>query len=60
MMRWFFLTMRIWAGWNFRKGPACAFDPSAGKFGLAHTRRLCFPISFTVLACGPFSPISSV
>jgi len=25
----------------------------------AHNRRLCFPSSFTVLACGPLSPISS-
>ena len=29
------------------------------RSGMAHTRSLCFPSSFTVLACGPFSPISS-
>ena len=31
------------------------------RFGVmgAHNRRLCFPSSFTVLACGPLSPISS-
>ena len=29
------------------------------RSGMAHTRNLCFPSSFTVLACGPFSPISS-
>jgi RNA polymerase primary sigma factor len=34
--------------------------PSLGRrSGMAHTRNLCFPSSFTVLACGPFSPISS-
>ena len=27
--------------------------------GTAHNRSRCFPSSFTVLACGPFSPISS-
>jgi hypothetical protein len=29
------------------------------RSGMAHTRSLCFPSSFTVLACGPFLPISS-
>ena len=36
--------------------PACL---AGGRGGLVHGRKLCFPISFTVLACGPFSPASS-
>ncbi len=34
-------------------------DHSPRKSGAGHTFRLCLPISFTVLACGPLSPISS-
>ena len=36
-----------------------AADQYFGHTGTAHSRSLCFLSSFTVLACGPFSPISS-
>ena len=41
-----------------RKMFPAGFAPGR-RGGTAHSRSLCFLSSFTVLACGPFSPISS-
>ena len=51
----------IWVGGPVPRRQACArgLRSLGRRSGMAHTRSLCFPSSFTVLACGPFSPISS-